>query len=1717
MLNAKFAGILGHFPRLHGLYSTMAARCALPLTVALMALAVLFTFGDAAPAQAQTTDYDSDDDGLIGVSSLAQLNAIRWDLDGNGSASNAGYATAFPNPATGMGCPTSGCVGYELTTNLDFDTNSSGSADDGDTYWNSGHGWLPIGIDGDPFSAIFEGNSKVISNLYIDTGPKKQSVATGVAVADIEPAHFGLFEEVGTTGTIRNLGLEDVDVSREHGCDSRPEIICNQGRVGGIAGVNHGKISGSWVTGSVSSITTGGDHISYWQISNHYRTEISLAAGGLAGFAGSSSVISASYSTAAVYLHADWSRVRIKGGGLVGHNGGSIIASYATGEVYSNRISTSKYGINNLVGHIGGLVGHNAGPITASYSRGAVSGPPEFRVRSGMVGYSNGSPTITASYWDTVASGQSGSHAGVGKTTAELKSPTGYSGIYANWNLDLDGDGNGDDLWAFGTASQYPVLKSLGATKQRGLTPGSVPLIDYDSDDDGLIEISTGYQLLVLRADPNGDGSPSEARYEYFRRDYYDAFFRSGEGMGCPTSGCVGYELVSNVNPGRAAPDIGSYSAIFDGNGHTIFNIYGPLFHQIQASGIVRNLTLKSVSAYERYGRVGGLANANHGTISNVHVAGSRGTDVGVGGGLVGLNGPTGTISDSSSAGDVYYGNTDQGWEIGGLVGRNAGSIRSSYSTARARGQSTSSIGGLVGYNTSTGSIRGSYATGEVENKYVHGWTTPGRGQNPLGRYLGGLVGTNYGEITASYSTGRVHGGADMGGLVGRNVGGTITTSYYDTKTSRQTTSAGGVGRTTEQLQQHWKAAYEGIYASWNLDLDGDGSPDDLWDFGAPDRYPKLKSPDERDQDVKTFILTPQVRFLEGRSTKLTVNLNRPAPTGGVEFTVTPRFNDAALMNEVMSIASTVTVAAGDSTVDITVSHTPDDRLTEPDKTFTLTVATNTSGWSKAGDGWNTARITVDDDDPHGLRFERTGGRLGEPSLRITEGGTATYGLSMASRILSDVTITIRSDDSGAVTVSPETYTFTPSNWDTMKDFTVSGVADADADDETVTVRHYGTNGAFWGLIIVAVSDTSSPQQLQQSPQQQTPGDYTDLITKMKQWRNDPQWSSLKEHTDRWDRALLAFGETVSDTSLTPMTAAEAQAFADRGSAWSRWLEVAPALQQIEAARQQQQQSLQQSPSNQAPSNQAPSNQAPAVSASIADATIVSASGTKQVSLSGVFSDADNDALTFTAASSNDAVATVSVASDNSRLTVNAQSRGTATITVTASDGNGGTVDDTFTVTVKAAPVVASAIADLSLQEGGTKDVSLSGVFSDADGDALTITAASDDDAIATVSVASDGSSLTLTGVAQGTATITVTAEDTDGNRVSDDFEVSVTALQLQGQSPYAELIAQMREWRADPEWVSYKSHTDRWDRALLAFGETVSDTSLTALTASEAQALADTSWGERWVPVAAALWEIESGGQQQVTSNRAPTVSAVIADATIVNASGTKQVSLSGVFSDADNDALTITAASSNDAVATVSVASDNSSLTLTAKSRGTATITVTASDGNGGTVVDSFTVRVKAAPVVASALADVSGLEAGSTRQVSLSGVFSDADSDSLTITASSDDRSVATVSVSSDSSALTVTGAAEGTATITVTAQDSDGNRISDDFDVTVTTSEPDPTPTPETDTDSSDIVSRYDADGDGRIVQSEMRKALDDYYAGKLTQLELLEVHKAYAAS
>ncbi len=469
-------------------------------------------------------DYDIDDDGLIEVCNLAQLNAIRWDLNGDGVADvyppdKHGFtghdpngatklAAAFPNAAVAMGCPTGGCEGYELSADLDFDTNANGRADAGDDYWNDGLGWHPliggarlnsarslyplrdtVSVDGTSvccgdrphprarmFTAEFEGNGRTIANLYIND----------------DLGYVGLFGIIGPGGDVRNVGLTapnadsgvtgrwyvgaltgDIERGRVSGVYSDLDVS-GQHQVGGLTGSiwNYGSMIESYATGDVTG---------------------SQIVGGLLGSVSRSGV-------SAVYATGDVTVTIEMGGGLVGFGGyGHIQAAYATGSVTAG---PKFYPLQR----IGGLVGESAHSWTesgmrANYATGRVTTPNDEVGAGGLTGACRRSErerseganywnVKAANYWDVETAGMVHSTGcGLGFTTAQLQAPTGYTGIYENWDVDEDVGssyasflGPDDDPWDFGTSTQYPVLKYC-AEKPGIETPDGQPYCPLQPDD----------------------------------------------------------------------------------------------------------------------------------------------------------------------------------------------------------------------------------------------------------------------------------------------------------------------------------------------------------------------------------------------------------------------------------------------------------------------------------------------------------------------------------------------------------------------------------------------------------------------------------------------------------------------------------------------------------------------------------------------------------------------------------------------------------------------------------------------------------------------------------------------------------------------------------------------------------------------------------------------------------------------------------------------------------------------------------------------------------------------------------------------------------------------------------------------------------------------------------------------------------------------------------
>ena len=159
--------------------------------------------------------------------------------------------------------------------------------------------------------------------------------------------------------------------------------------------------------------------------------------------------------------------------------------------------------------------------------------------------------------------------------------------------------------------------------------------------------------------------------------------------------------------------------------------------------------------------------------------------------------------------------------------------------------------------------------------------------------------------------------------------------------------------------------------------------------------------------------------------------------------------------------------------------------------------------------------------------------------------------------------------------------------------------------------------------------------------------------------------------------------------------------------------------------------------------------------------------------LTGRFRDPEGGALTLTATSSDEAVATATLA--DSVVTIAPVTPGRVTVSVTARDEGGRQTTLPVAVTVYPAnrPPVAKSLADRKIRIGSPDRVELSDAFTDPDEtDVLTYTAASSNEAVATAAV--EGTGLRITPKTTGQTTVAVTARDPKELEASLSFRVTV-------------------------------------------------------------------------------------------------------------------------------------------------------------------------------------------------------------------------------------------------------------------------------------------------------------------------------------------------------
>ena len=177
-------------------------------------------------------------------------------------------------------------------------------------------------------------------------------------------------------------------------------------------------------------------------------------------------------------------------------------------------------------------------------------------------------------------------------------------------------------------------------------------------------------------------------------------------------------------------------------------------------------------------------------------------------------------------------------------------------------------------------------------------------------------------------------------------------------------------------------------------------------------------------------------------------------------------------------------------------------------------------------------------------------------------------------------------------------------------------------------------------------------------------------------------------------------------------------------------------------------------------------NQAPMAEGTIDDQTVV-AGMESTVDVTDNFSDPDGDDLTYSATSSDEAVATLSTS--GAVVTIMGVTPGNATVTVTATDSGGLSASQEFGVTVATPPAIADTIPTHDMIVDSMVVLDVSPYFEEG---GLTYAAATSDETVAVVVV--DGSTVTTTGtgadsVGVSETMLSVTATNENGLSVTQD------------------------------------------------------------------------------------------------------------------------------------------------------------------------------------------------------------------------------------------------------------------------------------------------------------------------------------------------------------
>ena len=641
--------------------------------------------------------------------------------------------------------------------------------------------YVAIGTGSAGFTGTFDGRGNRIIGLNVESG------------------NAGIFDTVGEYGTVKDVNIYSgnftgnnnagavagVNEGRIEGVVTFGNTVKSNGNAGGIVGENASgtfkpnekgddelidgiydvESTGSVIAGSSDAVAgglvgtnTGGLANSFSDSAVTVQSSVKLSDTALGGVVGSNTGNVQFVDSLGVTNGANSSQV----GGIIGINKGNMYSGYNESIVSGQNKVGGIIGVNkgvyennewnggtveNVVnatsvdGHdyVGGLVGSNGGSVTNGRNNGEINGN---NYVGGLVGSNSANSTLTNLVNDSSASITGAEYVGgiagtnAGKITAGEQETLVNRGDITGQNY--VGGVAGENI---GTIEyvKNDVTLHVADENQDAQFFGGVAGINGRVDDPSTPEneAATG---TITNATNRGDVIAENAYY---------------------VGGIVGWNTANGVLTGMGNSNEGRV----EGNTY-VGGVAG--LNDAAITGTAEEMVgiTNSGVVIAHGGGAGGIFGVNAGKIEYVHISNT---------GIV-----SGTDSkDSATAG------------TGGLIGVNNGDIIHSSLTNELSGQvmGTQNVGGLIGINT--GKVSGgrdaadSYYKYQVYNNGVVNAGTwndnDGDGivdegefavvQN--GQNIGGLVGTNHGEITAAYNTGVVNGNGStaVGGIAGTNTG----------------------------------------------------------------------------------------------------------------------------------------------------------------------------------------------------------------------------------------------------------------------------------------------------------------------------------------------------------------------------------------------------------------------------------------------------------------------------------------------------------------------------------------------------------------------------------------------------------------------------------------------------------------------------------------------------------------------------------------------------------------------------------------------------------------------------------------------------------------------------------------------------------------------------------------------------------------------------------